>query len=115
MTDHPTTSPWGVPDTITEVAPGILFYSTPSHGGYWLSDARIASMPKPLREFVPFGGPQAGPGRWFEEDCDWAVVALAFPQFFKPDDIDAALKTLQHYKPELYEQVKAGIAQGRKV
>ncbi len=103
----PVETPWGIADSVTEIAPGIISYSTPSHGGIWLSPARVASMPKPLRDFVPFGGPQAGPGRWFEEDADWSVVCVAFPQFFKPEDIDAALRTLQHYKPELYRDVVA--------
>jgi hypothetical protein len=110
---EPVWTPWGVADTVTEIAPGIISYSTPSHGGIWLSDARVASMPKPLRDFVPFGGPQKGPGRWFEEDCDWSIVAVAFPQFFKPEDIDAALKTLQHYKPKLYAEVVAMRSEGR--
>ena len=105
----PIHTPWGVPDFVKEIAPGITCYSTPSHGGYHLSDARVASMPKPLREFKPW----AGHG-WYEEDCDWSIVALAFPQFFPADAIPAALTTLKHYKPELYEQViKAGIGGGR--
>ena len=32
----------------------------------------------------PSAARQPGPGRWFEEDCDWNV-ALAFPQFFSDD------------------------------
>jgi hypothetical protein len=111
----PTTTPWGFPYTVREIAPGIVSYSTPSHGGFWLSDARVASMPKPLREFVPFGGPQSGPGRWFEEDCDWSVVAVAFPQFFKPDEVAAAKRTLEVYKPALSEQVVATRSGGREV
>ena len=63
-------------------------------------------MPKPLRDFVPFGGPQSGPGRWFEEDCDWSVVCLAFPQYFPEDAQAAARKTLEQYKPELYAQLE---------
>src|SRR4051812_49058082 len=86
---RPVETPWGHPDTVTEIAPGIVSYSTPSHGGIWLSPERIGEMPRPLQEFVPFGGKQSGPGRWFEEDCDWSVVALAFPQFF-PADVTAA-------------------------
>ena len=114
--NHPTSCPWGHPDTTTEIAPGIVLYSTPSHGGFWLSDARVATMPKPLRDFIPFGGPQPGPGRFYEEDCDWSVVALAFPQFFPEDAIPMAMKTLERYKPELYEQVvAAGIGQGRRL
>jgi hypothetical protein len=76
-------------------------YSTPSHGGYHLSDARIASMPKPLRDFKPF----AGHG-WYEEDCDWSIVATAFPQFFPKDAVDAANSTLARYMPELYKAVE---------
>ena len=48
-----------------------------SHGGYYVSPARVASMPEPLREFKPWAG-----DNWYEEDCDWCIVALAFPQFF---------------------------------
>jgi hypothetical protein len=103
MSTNPSThTPWGRPDTITEIAPGITFYSTPSHGGYHLSPARIASMPKPLRDFQPF----AGPG-FYEEDCDWSIVCLAFPQFFPADAIPAAMNTLKHSKPEIYEEAKA--------
>jgi hypothetical protein len=55
-------------------------------------------MPKALREFKPFAGPN-----WYEEDCDWAIVALAFPQFFPEDYQPAALATLRSYKPELFD------------
>lgn len=105
MTDSPEWTPWGHPDSVTELAPGIVSYSTPSHGGIWLSPERVAEMPKPLREFVPFGGPQAGPGRWFEEDCDWSVVAAAFPEYFDAEALDAAMKTLERWKTELHAQV----------
>ncbi len=98
----PVETPWGLADHVTEIAPGIVSYSTPSHGGIHLSPARLAAMPKPLRDFRPW----AGLG-WYEEDCDWAVVALAFPQFFKPDDVTAAVDTLTGSKPELYEQFLA--------
>jgi hypothetical protein len=104
----PTATPWGHPDTVREIATGIVSYSTPSHGGIWLSDARVASMPKPLREFSPWAGPN-----WYEEDCDWAVVAAAFPQFFKPDEVTAAMKTLEGYKPAIFAEVSAMRAGGR--
>ena len=108
---HPIETPWGFPDTLKEIAPGIVLYSTPSHGGYWLSPARVAAMPKPLRDFQPFTG-----ANWYEEDADWSIVALAFPKLFPEDAIPAALETIKHYKPELYEQIMAaGIGQGRKL
>ncbi len=110
----PVHTPWGPSQTIQEIAPGITLYSTASHGGFHLSEARVASMPKHLRDFIPFGGTQSGPGRWFEEDADWSVVALAFPQFFPAEAIAAAMNTLRHYKPEIYEQVvEAIVAAGR--
>lgn len=100
----PDMTPWGKPDTVTKIAPGLTFYSTPSHGGYWLSPERVAEMPAPLRDFEPWGAFH-GPGRFYEEDCDWSVVCLAFPQYFPPDAITAALTTLQHYKAELFADV----------
>ena len=30
-------TPWGVADTVKEIAPGISLYTTPSHGGFHLS------------------------------------------------------------------------------
>lgn len=100
-------TPWGLADHVREIAPGIVRYDTPSHGGYYVSPERVLTMPKPLREFEPWAGPN-----WYEEDCDWAVVALAFPQFFPADHQEAALATLKSYKPELYEQVAATRAAG---
>jgi hypothetical protein len=59
-------------------------------------------MPKPLREFTPWAG-----ANWYEEDCDWCIVALSFPQLFPADVIPVALATLQRYDPDLYKQVAA--------
>jgi hypothetical protein len=99
-------TPWG-PSYSREIAPGIVRHDTASHGGYYVSPERVASMPKPLREFRPFAGPN-----WYEEDCDWAIVALAFPEFFAGDVIPLALATLQRYQPELYKQLTAIRATG---
>jgi hypothetical protein len=95
-------TPWGPSRFATAYAPGIVFHSTDEHGGFHLTADRIAEMPDALQQFVPFGGPQHGPGRWFEEDCDWSVVALAFPHLFSADSLKAAHATLQGYRPEVY-------------
>jgi len=71
------TTPWGAAQHTKQVAPGITRIDTASHGGYHLSAERIQAMPEQLRRFKPY----AGEG-WYEEDCDWAIVALAFPQHF---------------------------------
>ena len=37
-------TPWGNADWKNELAPGIIFYSTPSHGGIWLSEGRRKAL-----------------------------------------------------------------------
>lgn len=81
-------SPWGKPDFQKEIAPGIISLSTPGHGGYWLSKEMRAQMPETLRRKTPF----AGEG-WYEEDCDWAIVVLAFPWFFTENERYFACRT----------------------
>jgi hypothetical protein len=46
-------------------------------------------MPAALRSVNPF----AGEG-WYEEDIDWAIVALAFPEAFTPEERGAAKRTI---------------------
>ena len=72
-----THTPCASAQTTKESVPGIILYTTADHGGFWLSPERVAEMPKPLREFVPWAGPN-----FYEEDCDWAFVALSFPLHF---------------------------------
>lgn len=69
--DH---TPWGKPDIIEVTAPGIVSYSTPSHGGMWLSPERMAQLPDGIVTFA--GGP------WFEEDCDALIVIARWPEYF---------------------------------
>jgi hypothetical protein len=72
---------------------------------YHLTPLHVAEMPAPLREFQPW----AAPG-WFEEDCDWTIVALALPQFFWEDAIPTKLTTLKHFKVELFAEAVALMA-----
>jgi len=95
-----TETPWGPAETAREIAPGIIHYGTASHGGYYVAPERVAQMPPPLRDFQPFAGPN-----FYEQDCDWSIVALAFPQSFPSDALAAAAETLQHYRPELYREM----------
>ncbi len=99
-------TPWGRPDFTREIAPGIVRYDTPSHGGFYVSPERVAEMPKSLRDFQPFTK-TSGPGRWFEEDIDWTIVALAFPQFFEQDVVRFAGNALKSYRPDVFEQFVA--------
>jgi hypothetical protein len=77
-TPRPSSCPWGKIDDAEQIAPGIWSVNTPSHGGFILSGARLQAMPGYLRiNDKPGRNPHA-----FEEDCDWALVVMAFPQEF---------------------------------
>lgn len=85
-------TPWGAAQDIEQVSDDITSISTASHGGY-----RVAGESwKKFRELFPdvklWAGCNSERG-WFEEDCDWALVVLAFPEYFvdKGEAIPSAL------------------------
>ena len=83
-------TPWGVSDCGTHYGKGIVFYSTPSHGGFFVTDEQLTQLHAvhgPVKTFC--GCPE-----WFEEDCDWAYVATAFPDLFTADELEHAKATL---------------------
>lgn len=82
---------WGEADTILPVAQGIYLVTTPSHGGYVLSKDRI----EVLKFMFPCAKPYKGDDRYWEEDCDWVYVAMAFPQHFDDDLVQLATKQYQ--------------------
>lgn len=63
---------WGPSQHCKTVADGIQQVSTASHGGYKLDAIRNALVPAYMRQA----------GGWYEEDCDWAIVAVIFPAAF---------------------------------
>ena len=93
-----THTPWGRADESTPIAPGITQYSTPRHGGIRVTPRRQAQMPDYLR----LG--DADKVGWYEEDCEWARVACAFPEFFDDKAREQALETLKNYFPKEYER-----------
>ena len=99
-------TPWGISDSSERVAKGITFYGTPSHGGYKISQERFDSMPEAFRNYKPFAK-----HLWYEEDCDWAIVRIAFNlDFIKNEGIDRASETytqaentLRNWNPDTWE------------
>ena len=92
-------TPWGISDHIEKVAKGITWYSTPSHGGYKLDRERNALVPPYMRIA----------GGWYEEDCDWAIVAIVFPIILRNDQhpeksLEQAKASLRNWRPEAYQQ-----------
>jgi hypothetical protein len=90
-----TNSPWGLIQQVTQIAEGIWQVSTASHGGLKVSDQRLAAMPAQRR-----ATPYSHDG-WFEEDLDWALVAVSFPEAFRPDDLAMARQSLAQYYPDI--------------
>ena len=84
-------SPWGRIQNVNRVAAGISWISTAGHGGFRLSKTRYESMPANLRA-CSFTGNQ-----FFEEDCSWCAVVMAFPQFFDADQTLSAAMTFNKY------------------
>ena len=76
-------TPWGQADHVTHLPHGIVSVSTPSHGGYYVPPEAREKMPEAARvsPFLKNG--------WYEEDCDWAIVVLSFPEI-----LDAEIHTL---------------------
>ncbi len=88
-------SPWGASQGGSVYAEGVVFHVTASHGGFNLDDAHNAAMPAALR--IESG--------WYEEDCDWAMVAFGFPELFTAYERRIAEKTLRDTYPERWEAV----------
>lgn len=89
-------SPWGLVQTAETVAPGITFVTTAGHGGFHLTDDRVKQMPRALRK--PNGDV------WFEEDCEWGLVVLSFPDLFSKKDRKLARDVVKSYFPFRYEK-----------
>jgi Domain of unknown function (DUF7007) len=72
-------TPWGASQAITDIGGGILFVTTASHGGYYVPPAFNRLVPIAWRD-ASFNA--QGRFGWYEEDCDWCLVALTFPTTF---------------------------------
>lgn len=93
-TPEPRSSPWGGVQKATEYGPGVWSVSTASHGGFQLSPERNALVADYWR---------TGDG-WYEEDCDWSIVAVTFPDLFTETWVAQARQSLRHWQPDGYEK-----------
>lgn len=89
-------TPWGAAQFVLDVLPGIKSVSTASHGGYWLDDDRLARFVAVFPDFPRWSGSPA----WFEEDCDWAAVAVLFPEAFTDAQLSSAVGIMERYVAE---------------
>ncbi len=107
MTSTPRHSPWGETQQTKTYAPGIVWFSTAGHAGFWISPERRAEMSSVLRSHQPF----AGTG-WYEEDCDWAIVVTAFPGCFTDELQAAARESIKMYQPGLAARLELATLEG---
>lgn len=83
--------PWGTPTDFRAVTDGILWLTTPRHGGYVVSREMYEKMPDHLKA-CSFTNDQ-----YFEEDLSWCAVVLAFPQHFGTRLCKAAQETHERF------------------
>jgi hypothetical protein len=99
-------TPWGQSDGQEKLAEGIVSYSTPSHGGLWLSPERQAQLPLGIDNFLH-------DTRWWEEDCDWVVPYILFQDDIEKhgraykfaDNLATACVIAKRWHPELLAQI----------
>lgn len=77
-------TPWGPSQSQHEHAPGIVFHSTASHGGYHLSTDR-------WKDFTAIPQFANWPAPWLEEDCDACLVYLRWPELASDEQIHDAI------------------------
>jgi hypothetical protein len=72
-------TPWGDSDYCEQIHPGVYTVSTPGHGGIMVqrSVAKQQLSDRAITRGIDFGLYIA-----FEEDCDWALVAVEHPEWF---------------------------------
>ncbi|HCJ73598.1 MULTISPECIES: hypothetical protein [Rhizobium/Agrobacterium group] len=88
-------TPWGASQIATIYAEGVVSHSTASHGGFHLSVDRNVEVHPMLRSSDGF----------YEEDCCWAAVAIAFPNLFTAYERRVAKKTLKDGEPDAWEAI----------
>jgi len=108
-------TPWGKADSSEILAPGIISYSTPSHGGIWLAPER--------QKELNYSKNWLRTPEWWEEDCDWSVPYLYFEKDIRAyekektrgripvntnhinDNIEAARVICERFHPEIYKRL----------
>jgi hypothetical protein len=83
-------TPWGRADHCENLGQGVMSVSTPSHGGIFVPVELLGNMSAAARADAKRW---SGSEQWYEEDCCWAHVAVALPDRFTPEAVEAAKRT----------------------
>jgi hypothetical protein len=88
-------TPWGASQGATVYAEGVTAHSTAGHGGFKLSADRNRKVHPLLRS----------KGGWYEEDAEWAIVAITFPHLFTAFERRCAERTIKDSWPDAWETI----------
>ena len=88
-------TPWGASQGATVYAEGVTSHSTAGHGGIKLSAARNRKVHPMLRS----------KGGWYEEDAEWAIIAITFPHLFTAFERRCAERTVKDSWPDAWEAI----------
>lgn len=94
-------TPWGASQGARIYADGVVSHSTAGHGGFKLSAERNRQVDPMLRSR----------GGWYEEDAEWAIVALTFPHLFTSYERCSAERTIKDSWPDAWETIFGTILQ----
>ncbi len=88
-------TPWGPSQGATVFGERVVCHSTAAHGGFHLSADRNAKVDRGLRR----------QGGWYEEDAEWAIVALTLPHLFTSFERRSAEQTVKDSWPDAWEAI----------
>lgn len=88
-------TPWGGSQMAVVYTEGVVAHMTSGHGSFHLSTERNAKVHPLLRKDTP----------WYEEDCEWAIVAMSFPDLFTAYERSTAEKIIRNTWPDAWEQI----------
>lgn len=91
-------TPWGRAQHYENLGQGIMSVSTSSHGGIFVPDEYLHNFTPAQRAFAR---KWSGSENWWEEDCAWSFVAVAFPDRFDPKSVDVARRIAASYADRL--------------
>jgi hypothetical protein len=88
-------TPWGQAQTVNKLSDHIVQVTTAGHGGIHVSQSRNRQIHQVWRQAKG----------WYEEDCEWVIVALTFPSLFTAEQVTEAHRVARDYYPDEYGQL----------
>ena len=93
---HGSPTPWGPAQSADDIGEGIYHVTTAGHGGYYVPTPKLRAIPEHAQRYA---AQWSGSRNWYEEDCAWAAVALAFPHLFPARALPVAEECRARYFP----------------